>query len=122
MNDPIVLSIDFDGTIVEVDYPRIGKLIPGAIRYINKLHKEGYMIIINSCRAGKHERQMRSFLNIQGIKYHYINENAEFLIEKYKTDTRKISANIYIDDKSLGGLPPWKVIYETIKNGNHATT
>lgn len=47
----VILSIDFDGTIVKDEYPGIGKALPGAIQAINELYDDGYCIIINSCRA-----------------------------------------------------------------------
>jgi phenylalanyl-tRNA synthetase beta subunit len=37
-------------------------------------------------------------------------------LEKYKQDCRKISGDIYIDDKNLGGIPDdWNEIYELIQ-------
>jgi hypothetical protein len=108
------LAIDFDGTIVEIDYPRIGELIEDAKYYINKLYEDGHVIIINSCRAGKEEEDMRKFLILNGIKFHYLNENTKALIMEYGKDCRKMSADIYIDDKQLTPLPAWDMIYSIV--------
>lgn len=115
MDNKLILAIDFDGTIVEIDYPHIGKLKKDAVKYINKLYAEGYIIVINSCRADEVEEEMCKFLCKMGIKYHHVNKNDPSLIEYYGFDTRKISADIYIDDKNLGGLPRWKRIYKMIQ-------
>lgn len=96
----IVLAIDADGTIFENQYPEIGKAKPGAIRIINALHDAGFCIIINSCRTGKYEEDLREWLLINGVQYCKLNENCPVLIEKYGPDTRKISADRYIDIES----------------------
>ena len=117
-NKQIILAIDFDGTIVELDYPNIGKLRKNAVKYINKLYNENYLIIINSCRANKEEKEMKTFLKKNNIKFHFINENDPLRIEYFGTDTRKISANVYIDDKNLGKLLSWRKIYKKVKAKN----
>ena len=97
----VILSIDFDGTIVKDEYPGIGKALPGAIQAINELYDDGYCIIINSCRARDKEDEMIEWLNRNGVKYSHANENCCERIVKYRTDCRKISADCIIDDKSL---------------------
>lgn len=115
MLKPKILAIDFDGTIVENAYPNVGTLKPNAKTVINKLKQEGFKIIINTCRSGIFEGRVYEFLEEQGIEYDYINSNLPTQIEYFKQDCRKISADIYIDDKNLGGVPEdWNVIYELI--------
>ena len=113
------LSIDFDGTICEHSFPEIGKLKPEADVYIRKLYEDGHNIIINTCRSGKYEGMAQDFLDENKIPYHYINGNLPELIKQYKQDCRKISADIYIDDKCLMGLPEtWEEIYNLIQQKN----
>lgn len=112
----MVIVIDFDETIVYSSYPKIHGLKPNAREIINKLYNEGHDIIINTCRAGIYEAQVYHFLNRNKIKYHYINSNLPRLIVKFGQDCRKISGDIYIDDKNLGGIPDnWLKIYSIIK-------
>ena len=96
-----IIAIDFDGTIIQDKYPDIGNPYPGAIQAINELYDDGYCIIIDSCRARDKEDEMIDWLNRNGVKYCHCNENCRILIRRYSTDCRKISADIYIDDKSL---------------------
>jgi len=96
-----IVSIDFDGTIVRDAYPDIGEPYPGAIDAINDLYDAGYCIIINSCRARNQECDMVRWIYLNDLKINHCNENCLELICKYRTDCRKISADIYVDDKSL---------------------
>ena len=115
LNDKLVLAIDFDGTIAEDKYPLIGNKRKGVSKWINKLYDEGHYIIINTCRAGFFQGDAEAFLKENNIKYHYINCNHPDLISYYGSDCRKISADIYIDDKGLIILPSWKQKYKIIQ-------
>lgn len=112
----LIIAIDFDGTIAKTDYPIIIGLMPYAKEVINKLSEDGHIIIINSCRANKPAEAMRAFLDEHGILYHHINENSPHQIQTYGSDTRKISADIYIDDHNLGckGIY-WPEVYYQIQ-------
>ena len=116
MRKPI-LAIDFDGTIVEHRYPDVGELKPNAVKIINRLHAEGFTIIIWTCRG--QADLVSDHLEVLGIKYDYINENAPNVREMFGVGpdeewepSRKIYADIYIDDRQLGGIPDdWETIY-----------
>ena len=96
-----VISIDFDGCIVEDKWPKIGPAIPGAIETINAWYDAGYWIIINSCRDHKEKADMTVWLQRAGVRYHAMNENLVWRIAQYGTDPRKIGADIYIDDHNI---------------------
>lgn len=112
------LAIDFDDTIVESLYPNIGELRKDAKEIINKLYEEGHYIIINTCRAEDYELMAEQFLNQHQIHFHKMNANRAQDILFFGMDCRKISADVYIDDKNLmsliSGMPPWKEIYKFI--------
>lgn len=115
-NVPIILAIDFDETIaINSPFPNIVGLVKDAAYFIRKLYNEGYYIIINTCRSGEHARQAMDYLDANNVPFHNFNENHPALIEHYKVDSRKISADIYVDDKNLLGLPPWDEVYIHIK-------
>lgn len=100
-----IISIDYDDTIVVADYPNVGKIKPFAQIVINTLYEEGHTIIIWTCRSGDHEKAAALYLNECGVKFHHINENHPDNIAQYDSDSRKVYADIYVDDKQLGGLP-----------------
>ena len=113
---PLTISIDFDGTIVDEAFPGVGKMKPKANVFINKLYDQGCKILINTCRTGSYEGDAENFLKRMNISYHYINCNLPQSIEYFKQDCRKLSADVYIDDKCLMGLPDtWEEIYNIIQ-------
>jgi hypothetical protein len=115
---PLLLSVDFDDTIARSNYPEILGEVPGAVAGLKELHKYGQRIQIWTCRHGEALEQARQWLDEQGVPYERINENCPALIEKWG-ETRKMSADIYIDDKMLGGLPPWPRIVEQVASTAH---
>lgn len=97
----MIISVDFDGTIVRNRYPEIGPIEFYAKETIREWIEEGHQVIINTCRAGLYLQAAAEFLKSNGIPYSSINENLQSRIEEYGSDTRKISADLYIDDKNI---------------------
>jgi hypothetical protein len=118
MRLPLIIAIDFDGTIAEVDFPSIVKPKSGAKKYINKLYSEGHHIVIWTCRSDGDLLKAIEFLNEQGIWFHDVNSHHEGLIRAFNNDTRKVAADVYVDDKGLwlfNKLPHWRIIYWMIQ-------
>ena len=112
--NPLLLSIDFDDTIAKIgDFPEILGEMPGAIAGIKELHADGHRIQIWTCRHGKWLDHAKAWLDENEVPYERINENCPNLIDKWG-ETRKMSADVYIDDKMLGGLPPWREIVRRV--------
>ena len=111
-----IVAIDFDGTIVEDKYPEIGTLIPEAKKYINKLRADGYEVIIWTTRTHLKLLEAIEFLAKEGIKYNGINQSSQANLMMYNgQDSRKIFADMYIDDRGLlSPMPPWSEIYDMI--------
>ena len=49
----MLIAVDFDGTIVEHEYPKIGKEIPFAIDTLIALANEGHRIVLWTVREGQ---------------------------------------------------------------------
>lgn len=111
-----ILAIDFDLTICMSEYPYLGEERNEAGMHIRWLASEGYGIVINTCREGLTLADAIKWLHRHNIPYHYINCNFPHLIAEYGADCRKVSADLYIDDNCLTGLPEWSEIYRLIKN------
>ena len=112
-----ILAIDFDGTIVKDQFPDIGEMVDGAKEAINQLYSDGYTIIIWSCRTGIKKAEAINWLVMQGIKFHYFNKSSYENLKKYDfVDTRKVFANLYIDDRMLTKLPTWDEIYWIVRD------
>ena len=109
----MIIAVDFDGTIVKHKYPSIGKEIPFAIKTLKLLQEKGHQIILWTYRSGKELEDAIHFCKKKGLKFHAVNNNFED--EKFdKSYSRKIHADIYIDDRNILGIPEWGKIYELI--------
>lgn len=111
-----IVAIDFDETIaINSKFPHIERERKGAIKYIRKLWAKGYYIVVWTCRHGEHQEQAEIWLQDNRIPFDQINQHHPALIEFYGNDTRKIAADLYVDDKNLMWLPPWWLIYYMIR-------
>lgn len=113
----MIIAIDFDGTIVEQKYPRVGREIPFATSTLKMLQEKGHQLILWTYRSGKELNDAVEFCNSKGLGFYAINKNyPEEIFEG--NISRKIKADMYIDDMNFGGLPDWGEIYMNITNSN----
>jgi hypothetical protein len=115
----LVIAVDFDGTIVTHEYPRIGRDIPFAIDTLKKLQEELYLrLILWTVREGKELDEAVEYCRSKGLEFYAVNSN--YPEEKPESgEPRKLKADLFIDDRNLGGLPDWGVIYRMITEGKH---
>ena len=92
------IAVDFDGTCVTHDYPRIGKEI-GATKVLKRLVKAGHKLILNTMRSGKELQDAIHWFNENGIELYGVNENPT---QKRWTSSPKVYAHMYIDDAAFG--------------------
>lgn len=95
-----IIAVDFDGTLCERKYPDIGAPITPVIEYVKERKAAGNIIILWTCRVGEYLANAVEWCKRQGLTFDYINENAPERVGQYGGDTRKISADEYIDDKA----------------------
>lgn len=108
--EPKTVCVDFDKTLCDSDYPKLGPPITGGREALQTFRDLGYLIIISSCRScgwnwdlyykdapfvPAHEREvhqsMIGWLNRYDIPYDVIDDGTK----------GKVSADIYIDDKGF---------------------
>lgn len=109
----MIIAVDFDGTIVEHEYPKIGKPIAFAIETLLQLQKDGHTLLMWSVREGRMLQEAVDYCEKKDLKFFAANKN--FPEEDPATASRKLNADLFIDDRNLGGLPDWGVIYHAIK-------
>lgn len=108
-----ILAIDFDGTIVESRYPKIGKPIIFAFETLKKLQNEGFILILWTYRSGKELDEAVEFCRDHGIEFYAVNRS--YPEEEYdESISRKIAADIFIDDRNVGGFLGWGTIYKEL--------
>ncbi len=116
----MIIAVDFDGTIVEHDFPRIGKEIPFAIETLKKLQEEDHhRLILWSVREENLLEEALQFCRERGLEFYAANKDYPEENSKTKGYSRKLKADLFIDDRNLGGLPDWGVIYQMIKTGSY---
>lgn len=113
----MIIAVDFDGTIVEHRYPKIGKPIPFAIEVLLKLHQERHTLILWTVREGELLQEAIDYCALKGLTFYA--HNANFPEEEISTASRKLTADLFIDDRNLGGLPDWGSIYKAIVAMRH---
>lgn len=100
------VAVDFDGTIVENEYPQLGKPILFAFETLKELQKRGFVLILWTVRTGKLLDEAVEFCRQNGIEFYAVNRNHPE--EVLDADTpRKLDVDVFIDDRNLGGFPGW---------------
>ena len=110
------IAVDFDGTIVENQYPAIGLEKPHAVKTLKRLAAEGDDIILWTARSGQLLQDAVEWCEGQGLKFYAINSNYHSCVEHQNgfKGSRKIHADIFIDDRIIGGFPGWPTVYAKI--------
>ncbi len=112
----MIIAVDFDGTIVEHRYPRIGNELPFATDTLRMLRQDGHRLILWTVREGHLLDEAVEWCKERGVEFYAINRDyPEETTDNNPHFSRKIKADIFIDDSALGGLPDWGTIYEMIK-------
>lgn len=113
MPNSLTIAVDFDGTIVENRFPEIGKPILFAFESLKKLQEEGHRLILWTYRHGNRLEEAVSFCEKNGLKFYAVNKS--YPEEEFDdTISRKILADIFIDDRNLGGMKGWGEIFQLL--------
>ena len=109
----VKIAVDFDGTIVDHEYPGIGKEKLFAFRTLRELEKLGARLILWTFRTGKELDEAVEYCRKNGIEFYAVNKNyPEEVFDE--TISRKIDADIFIDDRNVGGFPGWSEIWQML--------
>ncbi|MCG8474966.1 MAG: hydrolase [Cytophagales bacterium] len=107
------IAIDFDGTIVEDRYPKIGRAMPFAFETMKALQQEGHDLVLWTYRSGESLAEALAFCEAQGIVFYAVNES--YPNERLeKGESRKINADVFIDDRNVGGFVGWSRVWQIL--------
>jgi len=118
----MTIAVDFDGTIVEDKYPKIGPEQPFATETLRMLMKEQHRLILWTVREGDLLEEAINWCKERGVEFFAVNK--DYPEEKKEWNnyfSRKVKADIFIDDRNIGGLPEWGQIYHMIHDGTTFT-
>jgi FMN phosphatase YigB (HAD superfamily) len=111
----MIIAVDFDGTIVEHRFPEIGNEIPFATTTLRMLAEQhNHRLILWTVRRGRLLEEAVEWCRKRGVEFYAVNKNfPEEMIEDNDC-YGKINADLFIDDRNLGGIPDWGTIYKMI--------
>ena len=110
----MTIAVDFDGTIVEHRYPELGREIPFATDTLKMLSKEGHRLILWSVREGHLLDEAVAWCRERGLEFYAVNKDFPEESTKHDNYSRKLKVELFIDDRNIGGLPDWGLIYQMI--------
>lgn len=98
----MIIAVDFDGILVADQFPHIGAPNYRMVNFVKLLIKDGHEVVLWTSRTGEPLENAVKWCEEQGIHFCAINDNAPSNKAKYESlypqGTRKVSADIYIDD------------------------
>lgn len=104
------IAVDFDGTIVDHKYPKIGREKIFAFDTLKALQKKGHLLILWTIRTGRELDDAVEFCRKNGVEFYSVNKNyPEEEIDE--SVSRKVNVDVFIDDRNVGGFPGWGEIY-----------
>ena len=110
----MTIAVDFDGTSVEHRYPKIGEEIPFATETLKILAKERHRLILWTVREGDLLEEAIEWCRQRGVSFYAVNKDYPEVEKNHHGFSRKLKADLFIDDRNLGGLPDWGTIYQMI--------
>lgn len=109
----MVIAVDFDGTIVEDRYPDIGKAKLFAFETLKELQKRRHQLVLWTYRSGSRLDEAVEFCKKNGIEFYAVNQS--YPEEHWDSrQSRKINADLFIDDRNVGGFPGWGEVLQMI--------
>ena len=113
----MTIAVDFDGTIVRHRYPKIGDEIPFATETLRLLLRDRHRLILLTVREGRLLDEAVEWCRARGVEFYAINRDFPEEDATGSGFSRKIKADLFIDDRNFGGLPDWGTIYHRIQSG-----
>ncbi|MEM6721375.1 MAG: hydrolase [Bacteroidota bacterium] len=115
VKESLLIAVDFDGTIVEDAYPKIGTPQIFAFETMKRLEQDGHRLILWTYRSGKKLEEAVRFCKDNGIEFYAVNNSYPEEVFDGKV-SRKINADYFIDDRNIGGFIGWGKIYQLLTN------
>ncbi len=111
----MTIAVDFDGTIVEHRYPQIGNEIPFAIDTLKMLQQDKHRLILWTVREGDLLDEAVQWCKERGLEFYAVNRDFPEETTEEKGFSRKLKVDMFIDDRNIGGLPDWGIMYDMIR-------
>ncbi len=113
------IAVDFDGTIVEHKYPEIGLEMPFAFETLRAMQKQHHQLILWTFRTGSTLDEAVEYCRKNGIEFYAVNKSYPEELFDEKEVSRKVEADLFIDDRNIGGFPGWGEIWQMLNPHEH---
>ncbi|NMA25205.1 MAG: hypothetical protein GX936_06015 [Clostridiales bacterium] len=97
----MVFAVDFDGTLCTDNFPDIGTPRHDVIEFIKRRRACGDRIILWTCRSGRTLDEAVAWCASMGLEFDAVNDNLADNIAFHNNNSRKVSADFYIDDRNF---------------------
>ena len=81
---------------------------------VRQLKLDGHKLILWTYRSEKFLDEAIEYSNKEGLEFDAINKNTNSEVFNANKISRKVVADLYIDDRNLGGLGDWRENYKKI--------
>ncbi len=100
-----IIAVDFDGTLVEEGkWPEIGATNHKVLNYCKRGQEKGTRIILWTNRAGEPLDNAIKWCEEHGLRLDAVNDNLQESVDFFGSNTRKIYADEFIDDRMKEGF------------------
>ena len=98
----MIFAVDFDGCLASSGkWPEVGEPNETFINWLIVARQQGHKVILWTCRVGEALQKAVDMCRENGLEFDAVNDNLPEIIELYGTNSRKITADFYFDDKSV---------------------
>lgn len=101
----MIIAIDFDGVLCEDRFPEIGAPDYEVVSLVRQLIDAGHEVILWTCRVDARLQEAVEWCEDRGLRFCAVNENAPSnrarWAAKYPNGTRKVYADVYVEDHDL---------------------
>lgn len=97
----MVYAVDFDGTLCTDAYPEIGAPRHELVEFIKCRRACGDKVILWTCRSGPALDDAVLWCRALGLSFDAVNDNLAENIACHNNNSRKVSADFYIDDRNF---------------------
>lgn len=101
----MIVAVDFDGVLCKNEFPEIGPPNYEMVSLVRQLIDEGNEVVLWTTRNGNELESAVKWCKDRGLTFCAVNEpapsNHEMYKDRYLVPSRKIYADVYIDDHNL---------------------
>ena len=101
----MIIAVDFDGVLCSNKFPEIGEANTEIVESVKQLIQDGHEVVLWTTRNGEELTAAVDWCGERGLHFCNVNgpapSNAAEYRNRYPTESRKIYADVYIDDHSI---------------------